>query len=297
MEELGYWFNFFVCLLVNQISNSIGLVVFIFDGFYFGCLLQQVLCQIEVWGKQFIVIDGYDMLECEEEVVQMFVDWQCDVIIFYIWYMSEKVIMLLINLIVMLLVVINCDVVQVCECCVFFEQQEVVFQVVEYLIIQGYCDIVCIIVLMYIFIGQVCLQGYCNVLIKYGIEWDLSWVKYGDLMMICGYELCWELLDEKVCFSVLFFCNDDMVLGVLKVLYQVGLCILQDVLLFGFDDVLSVKWLELGLLMVYLLIDNMIIMVIDQVIKFVNQQLIEMILLFIGMLVFCELVMMGFFFK
>lgn len=115
-------------------------------------------------------------------------------------------------------------------------------------------------------------------------------------MLMCGYDVCWELLEEGVMFSVLFVCNDDMVLGVVKVLCQVGLCILQDVLLFSFDDVLGVIWFELGFLIVYLFIVDMIVIVIDQVVCLVNSELVVLILFFIGMLILCEFVVVGLFF-
>lgn len=55
MEELGYRPNFLARSLANQTSNSIGLVVSTFDGFYFGRLLQQASRQTETHGKQLIV--------------------------------------------------------------------------------------------------------------------------------------------------------------------------------------------------------------------------------------------------
>lgn len=58
MEELGYRPNFLARSLANQTSNSIGLVVSTFDGFYFGRLLQQASRQTEAWGKQLIVTDA-----------------------------------------------------------------------------------------------------------------------------------------------------------------------------------------------------------------------------------------------
>ncbi len=64
----------------------------------------------------------------------MLADRQCDAIILYTRHMSEKAIMSLINSIAMPLVVINRDVAQARERCVFFEQQEAAFQAVEYLI-------------------------------------------------------------------------------------------------------------------------------------------------------------------
>ena len=60
MEELGYRPNFLARSLANRTSNSIGLVVSTFDGFYFGRLLQQASRQTEAWGKQLIVTDGHD---------------------------------------------------------------------------------------------------------------------------------------------------------------------------------------------------------------------------------------------
>ena len=243
MEELGYRPNFLARSLANQTSNSIGLVVSTFDGFYFGRLLQQASRQTEAWGKQLIVTDGHDTPEREEEAVQMLADRQCDAIT------------------------------------------------------QGHRDIACITVPMHTPTGQARLQGYRNALIKHGIEWDPSRVKYGDSTMTRGYELCRELLDEKARFSALFSCNDDMALGASKALHQAGLRIPQDVSLFGFDDAPSAKWLEPGLSTVYLPIDNMITTAIDQAIKLANQQPIETIPPFTGTLVLRESVTTGPFFK
>ncbi|PPK19476.1 LacI family transcriptional regulator, partial [Klebsiella pneumoniae] len=70
-EELGYRPDVLARSLANQTSNSIGLVVSTFDGFYFGRLLQQASRQTEARGKQLIVTDGHDPPEREEAAVQM----------------------------------------------------------------------------------------------------------------------------------------------------------------------------------------------------------------------------------
>lgn len=98
--------------MANRTSNSIGLVVSTFDGFYFGRLLQQASRQTESHGKQLIVTDGHDTPERELEAVQMLADRQCDAIILYTRYMSEKAILSLMNSIDMPLLVINRDVSQ-----------------------------------------------------------------------------------------------------------------------------------------------------------------------------------------
>lgn len=197
MEELGYRPNFLARSLANRTSNSIGLVVSTFDGFYFGRLLQQASRQTEAWGKQLIVTDGHDAPEREEEAVQMLADRQCDAIVLYTRHMSEQKIMSLIETIETPLVVINRDVSQARERCVFFEQQEAAFQAVDYLISQGHRDIACLTVPMHTPTGKARLAGYRSALEKHGIAWEPARVKYGDSTMTRGYELCRELLEEN----------------------------------------------------------------------------------------------------
>ncbi|WP_432699853.1 LacI family DNA-binding transcriptional regulator [Kluyvera cryocrescens] len=293
MEELGYRPNFLARSLANRTSNSIGLVVSTFDGFYFGRLLQQASRQTEAWGKQLIVTDGHDTPEREEQAVQMLADRQCDAIVLYTRHMSEKAIMSLVNNTPMPLVVINRDVSQARERCVFFEQQDAAFQAVEYLISQGHRDIACITVPIHTPTGKARLQGYRRALEQNGIQWDPAKVKHGDSTMNCGYEMCNALLDEKVKFSALFACNDDMALGASKALHQAGLRIPQDISLFGFDDAPSAKWLEPGLSTVYLPIDNMIVTAIDQAIKLASGEEIETIPPFTGTLVLRDSVTTG----
>lgn len=293
MEELGYRPNFLARSLANRTSNSIGLIVSTFDGFYFGRLLQQASRQTEVWGKQLIVADGHDEPEREKQAVQMLADRQCDAIVLYTRFMSEETIMSLIDSIPMPLVVINRDVSQARERCVFFEQQDAAFQAVEYLISQGHRDIACLTVPIHTPTGKARLEGYKNALEKHGIAWDPAKIKYGDAGMTCGFEKCNELISEKVPFSALFACNDDMALGASKALHQAGLRIPQDISLFGFDDAPSAKWLEPGLSTVYLPIDNMIVTAIDQAIKLANGEPIETIPPFTGTLVLRDTVTAG----
>lgn len=293
MQALDYRPNFLARSLANRTSNSIGLVVSTFDGFYFGRLLQQASRQTESHGKQLIVTDGHDTPEREQEAVQMLADRQCDAIILYTRYMSEKAILALADSITMPLIIINRDVSLARERAIFFEQEDAAFQAVDYLISQGHREIACITVPGHTPTGKSRLMGYRKALEKNGIAWDPAKVKYGDSSMTRGYDACNELLREGVTFSALFACNDDMALGASKALHQAGLNIPQDVSLFGFDDAPSAKWLEPGLSTVYLPIDTMITTAIDQAIRMVNGEEVEPIPPFTGTLVLRDSVTTG----
>lgn len=293
MEELGYRPNFLAQSLATRTSNSIGLVVSSFNGFYFGRLLQQASRQAEAYGKQLIVTDGHDAPEREELAVQMLADRRCDAIILYTRFMSEKAIIRLIDSIPMPLIVINREVFQAPDKCVFFEQQDAAFQAVDYLITLGHHDIACITAPIHTPTGKARLMGYRKALETHGIRWDPDKVKYGDSTMSRGYELCQEILQEGIKVSALFACNDDMALGASKALHQAGLRIPQDISLFGFDDAPSARWLEPGLSTVYLPIDNMITTAIDQAIRLANKEVIAAIPPFTGTLVLRESVTAG----
>ncbi|AYN29062.1 LacI family transcriptional regulator [Buttiauxella sp. 3AFRM03] len=288
MEELGYRPNFLARSLANRSSNSVGLVVSTFDGFYFGRLLQQASRQTEVWGKQLIVTDGHDTPQKELEAVQMLVDRHCDAIVLYTRFMSERTLLSLMNSIKVPLVVINRDVSQARDRCVFFEQQDAAFKATDYLIQQGHRDIACITVPISTPTGQARLMGYRQALQKHSIAFSEDRVKYGDSSMELGHKLCLELLESRVPFTALFACNDDMALGASKALHQAGVRIPQDISLFGFDDAPSAQWLEPALSSVYLPIDNMIITAINQAIKLANGESLEAIPPFVGKLVLRE---------
>lgn len=293
MEELGYRPNFLARSLANRSSNSVGLVVSTFDGFYFGRLLQQASRQTEAWGKQLIVTDGHDTPQKELEAVQMLVDRHCDAIVLYTRFMNERTLLSLINSIKVPLVVINRDVSQARDRCVFFEQQDAAFQATEYLVQQGHRDIACITVPISTPTGQARLMGYRKSLQKHGIAFSEERVKYGDSSMELGHKLCQELLESRVPFTALFACNDDMALGASKALHQAGVRIPQDISLFGFDDAPSAQWLEPALSSVYLPIDSMITTAIDQVIKLANGESLEAIPPFVGKLVLRDSVAPG----
>ncbi|HAZ54159.1 MAG TPA: LacI family transcriptional regulator [Franconibacter helveticus] len=293
MEELGYRPNFLARSLAHRTSNSIGLVLSTFDGFYFGRLLQQASRQTETHGKQLIVTDGHDTPARELEAVQMLADRQCDAIVLYTRHMSEKEIMSLIDAIGVPLVVINRDVSQARERCVFFEQQDAAFQAVDYLIQQGHREIGCITVPINTPTGKARLAGHRKALEKHAIAWDERRVRYGDSKMQSGYSLCQELLQSGATFTALFAGNDDMALGASKALHQAGLRIPDDISLFGFDDAPSAAWLEPGLSTVYLPIDNMITTAIDQAIRLANDEPLEPIPPFTGKLVLRDSVTKG----
>ncbi|CAI1130658.1 Cryptic asc operon repressor [Serratia rubidaea] len=293
MDELGYRPNFLAQSLANKSSNSIGLVVSNFDGPYFGRLLRQAAKQIEASGKHLVVTDGHDTPEDELQAVQLLADRRCDAIILYTRFTDEAALMALFERLPVPLMVINRDLPQARERCVFFEQQAAAFDAVNYLIAQGHRDIACITGPIDTPTAQARLAGYRQALAHHQIAFDPARVAHGDSSVPSGYHGCKTLLAANAAFSALFASNDDMAIGAMKALCQAGKRLPQDVSIFGFDDEPSAAYLQPALSTVYLPIDMMIEAAIAQALRLLNGEEVQPLTPFTGELKLRESVAPG----
>lgn len=293
MDELGYRPNFLAQSLANKSSNSIGLVVSNFDGPYFGRLLRQAAKQIEASGKHLVVTDGHDTPEDELQAVQLLADRRCDAIILYTRFTDEAALMALFERLPVPLMVINRDLPQARERCVFFEQQQAAFDAVNYLIAQGHRDIACITGPIDTPTAQARLAGYRQALAHHQIAFDPARVAHGDSSVPSGYHGCRTLLEANAAFSALFASNDDMAIGAMKALCQAGKRLPQDVSIFGFDDEPSAAYLQPALSTVYLPIDMMIEAAISQALRLLNGEEVRPLTPFTGELKLRESVAPG----
>ncbi|WJV53164.1 LacI family DNA-binding transcriptional regulator [Prodigiosinella aquatilis] len=293
MKELGYRPNFLARSLANRRSNSIGLVVSNFDGPYFGRLLRRAAELTEASGKHLIVTDGHDTPDDELQAIQLLTDRRCDAIILYTRHMSDEELMTLLKNATVPLVVINRDLPLMRERCVSFEQQQAVFQVVDYLVKQGHREIACITGPMQTPTAQTRLAGYRQALAFHQIKFNPQWIANGDSTVSSGYRAAQELLARNINFTALFASNDDMIVGAMKAFIEVGKQLPQDLSLFGFDDEPNAAYLHPSLSTVYLPIEEMISAAITQALKLIAEEAVKPLSPFTGELKIRESVLPG----
>ncbi|WP_127959278.1 LacI family DNA-binding transcriptional regulator [Serratia microhaemolytica] len=280
MKELGYRPNFLAQSLANNRSNSIGLVVSNFDGPYFGRLLRRAATLIEASGKHLIVTNGYDTPERELEAVRLLADRRCDAILLYTRFMSEDTLMTL--LAELPLMVINRYLPRAPERCVYFEQQQAAFSVVDYLIQQGHQQVACITGPINTPTAQARLAGYRQALQQQRLLVTDAQVIAGDNSVAGGYLACQHLLSRGVAFTALFASNDDMAIGAMQALRQAGKQLPEQVSVFGFDDEPCAAYLQPPLSTVYLPIDAMIEAAIMQAFRLIKGEVLPPLPAFIG---------------
>ena len=93
-------------------------------------------------------------------------------------------------------------------------------------------------------IGLACLgplgpawAGYQDGLQRAGLKLTKSLVKHGDNSFAAGERAGRELLKRKHPPTAIFACNDDMAAGVMRVAYEMGMRVPDQLSLAGFDDI------------------------------------------------------------
>lgn len=244
---------------------------------------------VEEKGWQLLLVDGKYSVEEECQVIQYLLDLCCDVIMIYLCFLSVDEIDDIIDVYSQLIMVFNCCLCKNSSYSVWCDYKQISFNVVVELINVGYQEIVFFIGLMDFFISVECFVGYKDVLVQYGIVFNEKFIVNGKWMFVSGVEGVEMLFECGVKFSVLVVSNDDMVIGVMKVLYECGVVVLEQVLVIGFDDIVIVFYIVLVFFSVKILVIEMIQEIIGWLIFMFDGGVYILLKIFSGKLICCDL--------
>jgi DNA-binding LacI/PurR family transcriptional regulator len=236
MEQLHFKPNSLARALANNSSNSIGLILSVFDGDYFGELLSQAAKLADQAGKQLFVTDGHNDPKREIEAIESLVDRRCDVIVLYSRYLSEQDFIDIKKRIQIPIVVINRHLGVQSYPAVCFDQEHAARLAVNQLLDMNHKQIACITSPLNASSGVLRLKGYQDALAQRNIPENKDLILEGHNLIVSGYDACKKLLRSGVTFTAIFACNDDMAIGAIKALTEAGLKIPEDVSIFGIDN-------------------------------------------------------------
>ncbi|WP_413739165.1 LacI family DNA-binding transcriptional regulator [Sodalis sp. RH21] len=295
IEESGYRPNLLARSLATKSSQSIGLIVAntLFNGPYFSELLYQTAKMTENYGRQLILVDGKHSAESELESIQFLLDRRCDAIIIYPSFLGEKELMGLIARHDIPFLVINRDLPDAREHCVFAAHQQNAYEAVSYLIAQGHRDIAFISGAEGSPTAKSRVLGYRRALAAAGIALNEALVIGGHWSLSSGFDACRQLLQREVGFSALVCSNDDMAIGAARALRERGLDIPGSVSLLGFDDIPVASYFNPPLTTVHVPVAQMIKSALEQVVTLLDGQAVAPLTPFSGELMLRESVLPG----
>ena len=224
VAESGYRPNLLARNLATKKTQTLGLVVTntLYHGVYFSELLYHVARMTEDKGRQLILADGKHSAEEEREAIQYLLDLRCDAIIIY----HERPIM-----------VLNRRLRRNASHCVWSDQKASAMMAVEKLIALGHREIAFITGSLDSPTGVERLSGYKDALARGGIALNDSLIVEGRWTPETGAAGVETLRQRRVGYSALVASNDDMAVGAMKQLHQLGVKVPEQVSVVGFDDI------------------------------------------------------------
>ncbi|HDK6220412.1 TPA: LacI family DNA-binding transcriptional regulator [Klebsiella quasipneumoniae] len=260
VAESGYRPNLLARNLATKTTQTLGLVVTntLYHGVYFSELLYHVARMTEDKGRQLILADGKHSAQEEREAIQYLLDLRCDAIIIYPRFLTVDEMDEIVENHSQPIMVLNRRLRRHASHCVWSDQKASAMRVVERLIALGHRDIAFITGSLDSPTGVERLAGYKDALAGHGITLNEALIAEGRWTPETGAEAVESLRQRGVTYSALVASNDDMAIGAMKQLHQLGVKVPEQVSVVGFDDIVLAPYMVPSLASVRVPVTEMI---------------------------------------
>lgn len=238
IQETGYRPNLLAQQLATKKTNFIGFVITneLFNGPYFSSLMYHAASYSEKSNHQLVITDGKHSAEDERKAINFLLDMKCAGIIIYPQCLSESEIAQIIESTDTPILVLNREMPSKPEHAITTDHYRSACLMVEHIVEQGHTEIAVIRGKAGSSTDEQRYQAYQDVLTKHGIELNQSNVAQGNWTMESGYRAAQSLVERKASFTAILSENDDMAIGAIKALTELGYSLPQDISIVGFDN-------------------------------------------------------------
>lgn len=237
IDDLGYRPNLTARALVKQSSGSIGVVIpEIFDPF-----MAKFAHEIESYASQHdvqtFISSGHNDVEKEAMAINKLLDNNVRSIILHSKVMSVEDIIHF-SKIVPNLVLINRNIESIKEKCFWVDNYAASFAITEHLINAGHTKFVYLNSNYDIEDPKERFEGFKAALKAHNIHLDFNIVEYADPFHEGGSDAIQRIIKKGVTFTAIVAYNDQMALGAINYLHEIGINTPKAVSVVGFDDVI-----------------------------------------------------------
>jgi DNA-binding LacI/PurR family transcriptional regulator len=244
VDELNYRPNVIAQSLSKQQTNTIGLVIprGVKNSQYLSQLIEECQNMADENGKFLLISQSEDQPDGAIRSILALVDRKCDAILYCHTSffdqnkLNEDILSDLIDKITVPLVVMNCQLPRHPNHCVWIDNEKSAALPVEYLLQQGHQKIAYIAGPLHQQTAKSRMRGYQKALNQHNIELDPLLLAEAERGFHGGYLACQQLLQRSSGFTAICCFNDQMAIGAVKALHEAGLCVPEDVSLFGLDN-------------------------------------------------------------
>ncbi|MEQ4923297.1 substrate-binding domain-containing protein [Proteus hauseri] len=243
MQKLGYRPNAAARALVNQSTQTLGVLVHDVSDPFFGTLVKAVDNIARDAGKHILVCNGYHDAQDERQSIELLINSRCDGLVIHSKALGDDELLAYANE-VKSMVLINRFIPEIAERCVALDNYKGAWMATEHLIRQGHSKIAYISSTHNIEDTTQRLAGYKAALAAYKIDLPASYIEYGEPEGEGGEKAMTHLLTKSIDFTAVVAYNDFMAAGALSVLDENEIPVPEKISVIGFDDVLIARYIH-----------------------------------------------------
>ncbi|WOH36014.1 LacI family DNA-binding transcriptional regulator [Thalassotalea fonticola] len=237
IDELGYRPNINAQALVNQKSNTLGVIMPNVSMSFFGALACGAEQAAKEQNYRVVISNAFGSEKAEMEAIDSLMQHRCDAIVMHSAHASDEVLCKLADKIPGL-VFINRFIPQIPNRCVWLDNNLGAQEAARYILSKGHIDIAVITREVMNSDAKLRFEGIKTALNSAGVSLNETNVGRRDADMAGGRAAVRELISNGVKFSAVLVYNDNMAIGVIHELHACGIQVPQDVSVIGFDDLL-----------------------------------------------------------
>ncbi|CDG88616.1 LacI family DNA-binding transcriptional regulator [Xenorhabdus bovienii] len=230
--ELGYSPNLAARELASNQSNTLGLVTTSYRGGFFGALMDSIQTEAESHGKQLLVMQGRNRAENEWQAIMHLHSLRCGGMILHVRAISDdKLRQLAQN--GRSFVLLDRLVAGLEPRCVVFDHHKASYLATQTLVEHGHTRIACVSGPLSRNPSQQRRQGFLDAMQDAGLN-PVACLE-GEYDLQSGYRQTRTIL-AKSRPDALFFCSEEMALGALLAITELGLCVPEDISIICYDS-------------------------------------------------------------
>ena len=207
MSKLGYRPNAAARALVNQSTNTMGVLVGDVSDPFFGSLVKAVDKVARENGKHILIGNGYHSPQDERQALELLINNRCEAIVLHSKGLSDQELISYANE-VKGLVLINRHIPELADRCIALDNHKGAYLATEYLIRHGHKKIACIASSHKIEDANERLQGYLAALNDSQITLPKSYIAFGEPNSEGGEAAMTDLLTQGIDITAVVTYND-----------------------------------------------------------------------------------------
>ncbi|QFI38619.1 LacI family DNA-binding transcriptional regulator [Moritella marina ATCC 15381] len=243
MKTLAYRPNANARALVNQSTNTIGVMVSDVSDPFFGALIKAVDNVARSHNKHLLIGNGYHDAKVEREAIELLINNRCDSLVIHSKGLSDQELIQFAKE-VPGLVLINRHIPEIAERCIALDNQQGAYNATQHLLTKGHQHIGYINSYQDIDDAHHRQAGYLQALTEQDLSLNLDYIVAGQPTDEGGEVAMTELLARKLPITAVVCYNDYVAAGALAALEKQHIAVPNDISLMGFDNGLIAKYLH-----------------------------------------------------